>query len=338
MKVRQSIKGLIDKIKLGRQATLFDSYLYVVKGFLSIFTGYVLFHNHSVLGNDMISLLFGMMLTLEPVNTVGIKSGFNQIRATVLGGIVTAVLVSLFGLNALTVPLGVALTMYISLKFNWRFVSPVAIFTAIYMTQYIQLDAMGAPSMWITLRLRILALGTGVAIAIFYNYLFSLVFYKGMIRKRIVYIIESLETHLNTYLLEEATGDLASLKADITRLFSDIDLVISHLLDIKKVNRRGSQNENYGKALWELRDFTHYFLDVIMYRMKHKCGVVDLQMLVQFRNLLIEIQKVIENKNSDRSSLKRRYEENLSLNIELDSYLSAMHQSSLAAAKCFLKG
>jgi len=330
------MKFILDKIKLGRQATLFDSYLYVLKGFLSIFTGYILFHEHTILGKDMISLLFGMMLTLEPVNTIGIKSGLDQIKATILGGIVTAVLVSLFGINAITIPLGVALTMYISLKFNWRFVSPVAIFTAIYMTQYIQLDAMGEPSMWITLRLRVLALGAGIAIAILYNYLFSLAFYKSMLRKRLVYILESLETHLETYLVEEATGDLKVLKSHITSLFSDIDLVISHVLDIRRVNQEGSTYENYGMALTELRDFTHYFLDVIMYRMKHESGVADLQMLGQFRRLLIETQKVIENKNSDRSSLRIMYEENLSLNIEEDSYLSAMHRSSQAAAKCFL--
>ena len=327
------MKLILDKIKLGRQATLFDSYLYVLKGFLSIFTGYILFHEHTILGKDMISLLFGMMLTLEPVNIIGIKSGLNQIKATILGGIVTAVLVSLFGINAITIPLGVALTMYISLKFNWRFVSPVAIFTAIYMTQYIQLDAMGEPSMWITLRLRVLALGAGIAIAILYNYLFSLAFHRSMLRKRLVYIVESLEMHLETYLVEEATGDLKGLKGNITSLFSDIDLVISHLLDIR---RKGSSYEQYGVALSELRDFTHYFLDVIMYRMKHESGVADLQLLGQFRLLLIETQKVIENKNSDRSSLHKKYEENLSLNIEEDSYLSAMHRSSQAAAKCFL--
>ncbi len=330
------MKLLLNKIKLGRQATLFDSYLYVLKGFLSIFTGYILFHEHTIMGKDMISLLFGMMLTLEPVNIIGIKSGLDQIKATILAGIVTALLVSLLGINAVTIPLAVALTMYISLKFNWRFVSPVAIFTAIYMTQYIQLDAMGEPSMWITLRLRVLALGTGIAIAIFYNYLFSLAFYKSMLRKRLVYIVESLEMHLDTYLKEEATGDLKVLKGNITSLFSDIDLVISHLLDIGKMSRKGSFYADYGTALSELRDFTHYFLDVIMYRMKHESGVADLQVLERFRMLLIELQKVIEIKNSDKLSLRNRYEENLSLNIEADSYLSAMHLSSLAAAKCFL--
>jgi hypothetical protein len=70
--------------------------------------------------------------------------------------------------------------------------------------------------------------------------------------------------------------------------------------------------------------------------MKHESGVADLQMLREFRMLLLEVQKVIENKNSDRSSLRLKYEENLSLNIEEDSYLSAMHRSSQAAAKCFL--
>lgn len=329
--------GIIwNKIKLGRQATLFDSYLYVLKGFLSILTGYTLFHTNSIIGKDMISLLFGMMLTLEPVNIIGIKSGFDQIKASILGGVVTALLVSIFGVNALTVPLGVALTMYISLKFNWRFVSPVAIFTAIYMTQYIQLNAFGEPSMLITLRLRLLALGSGIAIAIFYNYLFSKFFYHSMLRKRIVYIVESLITYLQTYIDEEEKGDLKGLKKDITGLFADIDLVIGQIGDIKKFDANGLPFDQYKCALMELRDFTHYLLDVIMFRIKHEKGAADLIKLKQFSELLIEIQNIVEHKNSDKHKLNEIYQRNLSLDIQDESYLSAMHQSELGAAKCLL--
>ncbi|GAB6108739.1 aromatic acid exporter family protein [Fusibacter bizertensis] len=325
-----------NKIKLGRQATLFDSYLYVLKGFLSILTGYILFHTNAIIGKDMISLLFGMMLTLEPVNIIGIKSGLDQIKASILGGVVTALLVSLFGVNAITVPLGVALTMYISLKFNWRFVSPVAIFTAIYMTQYIQLNALGEPSMLITLRLRLLALGAGIAVAIFYNFLFSKFFYHSMLKKRIVYIVESLITYLSIYIEQEEKGDLKELKKDITGLFADIDLVIGQIGDIKKFDADGLPFDQYKCALMELRDLTHYLLDVIMFRIKHDKGAADLVKLKQFSELLLEIQYLVEHKNSDKDRLNEVYQRNLSLDIQAESYLSAMHQSALGAAKCFL--
>ena len=330
------MKNFLDKIKLGRQATLFDSYLYVLKGFLSILTGYILFHNHSIIGKDMISLLFGMMLTLEPINIIGIKSGLDQIKASILGGVVTAILVSLFGVNALTIPLGVAATMYISLKFNWRFVSPVAIFTAIYMTQYIQLDAMGMPSMLITLRLRLLALGSGIAIAIFYNYLFSKFFYSNMLRKRLVYIVESLRTYLNSYISHEDDGEMTSLKKDITGLFGDIDLVISQIGDFNKIDTEKIPYDHYRCALQELRDFTHYTLDVIMYRMRHDKGVADLTILEMLVALLSEIQTVVETKKSDTTKLKVKIQSVESLDLTDEGYLSELRLTCVNAAKCFL--
>ena len=315
---------------------LFDSYLYVLKGFLSILTGYVLFHNHAIIGKDMISLLFAMMLTLEPVNILGIKTGFDQIKASILGGLVTAALVSIFGINMITIPMGVALTMYFSLKLNWRFVSPVAIFTAIYMTQYIQLDASGDPSMLITFRLRMLALGGGIGIAIVYNYIFSLMFHNSMLRKRLIYIVESLNLHMDTYLANEQEGDLKTLKSNITGLFSDIDMVIGHVTDIKRFKVKDIPYERYGCALSELRDYTHYFLDVIMFRMKHTKGVADLEILMSFKQLLSEIQVLLESKGTRMEGLIKQYSYNFALDIEYESYLDAMHKAALGAAKCFI--
>jgi len=330
------MKFVLDKLKLSRQALLFDSYLYVLKGFLSVFTGYTLFHNHPIMGKDMISLLFGMMLTLEPVNIIGIKAGFDQIKSSILGGVITAALVAVFGVNIVTIPLGVALTMYFALKLNWRFVSPVAIFTAIYMTQYIQFDALGNPSMWITFRLRLLALGSGIGVAIFYNYLFSMIFHNGMLRKRVLYIVESLDKHLGTYIKEEKTGDLKRLKADITGLFADIDQIIGYLTDIKKVKNNDVPYERYRCMLSELRDFTHYFLDVIMYRMRHDVGMADIEILKAFQNLLIELQKTLDKKSANTEDLKACYQAIRDLNIAEDSYLSSMHNTIVGAVNCYL--
>lgn len=331
------MNSLFSKVKLSRQAMLFDSYLYVLKGFLSILTGYVLFHSHPIIGKDMISMLFGMMMTLEPSNIIGIKSGLSQIKATILGGAVSAFFVMMFGVNALTISLAVALTMYISLKFNWRFVSPVAIFTAIYMTQYIQLDALGDPSMLLTLRLRLMALGAGVAVAVLYNFVFSKFFHNRMLKKRIVYVVESLSDYLNVYIRDEKDGDLKGLKSNITGLFADIDLVISHLTDFSKMKTSGKtiglEYEKYGQALSELRDFTHYLLDVIMFRMKHDKGTADLEILASFRNTLIEIKNVVLNLSESPTNLSKRIKEIEALNIKEESYLSAMHLTVVQAGK-----
>lgn len=155
---------------------LFDSPLYMLKAFLSVMTGYLLFSQHTIIGKDMISVLFGMMLSLEPVNISGIKSGLAQFEATILGGLVTAAIITLAGVNLITVPLAVMMTLYISILLDWRNISPVAFFTSIYMTQYIQFTAGGDPSMLLTLRLRLMALGAGVFVAIAFNFYFHYFF------------------------------------------------------------------------------------------------------------------------------------------------------------------
>ena len=332
---------ILGKFKLSRQAMLFDSYLYVLKGFLSILTGTILFHSHPIIGKDMISMLFGMMMTLEPSNIMGIKSGLSQIKASILGGVVSAFFVMAFGVSPLTISLAVALTMYVSLKFNWRFVSPVAIFTAIYMTQYIQLDALGDPSMLLTFRLRLMALGAGIAVAVLFNFIFSKFFHNRMLRKRIVYVVESLSDALEVYIREEKDGDLIGLKSNITGLFADIDLVISHLTDFSKMKSSGDANglsfEKYGRALSELRDFTHYLLDVIMFRMKHDKGAADLEILASFRKVLLEIRNVILSEGDSTIKLSECIREVESFEIREESYLSAMHLTVVEAGKLIKK-
>ena len=83
------IRGDVLKLLLSREAKLFDSPLFIIKSFISILTGYLLLHNHYIIGKDMISLLFGIMITLEPVSISGFKSGFSQIEASIIGGSIT---------------------------------------------------------------------------------------------------------------------------------------------------------------------------------------------------------------------------------------------------------
>lgn len=257
---------MIEKIKLKREALLYDSHLYILKGFVGIFIAYLLFSGTSLVGKDMISVLFGLMLTLEPVNISGIKSGLDQIKATILGGLITAVIVWIFGVNIITVPLAIAITMYIALRINWKFVSPVAIFTAIYMTQYIQLNAAGETSMLLTFRLRMAALLSGVIIAVIINFVFSLIFYKSMIRKRFAYVLGQIADSFERFSQANSSNnetELFELKRSIPFIFTDIDFIHNHLSDLSR-EKKSDEALAYTRALGKLRDLNHYLLDVVI--------------------------------------------------------------------------
>ncbi len=249
---------------LGREAKRFDSPLYIAKSFVGVFAAYAIFSNHPLIGRDMISLLFGMMLTLEPVAMTGFRVAVDQLKATVLGGLVTALLVMLFGVNVVTVPLAVAITVYISLLIDFRQVSPVAIFTAIYMTQYIQLSANGDPSMLLTFRLRMLSLGAGVLIAMIVNVVFSLLFYRRMLHKRTCYLYErSLQL---VEALEEGSVPDHVMRDRLIAFFADHDFIKGHLDDLRRFDRQDVEKLAYDRILRALRDLNHLLLDHLMRR------------------------------------------------------------------------
>jgi len=260
------------KILLSREAMLFDSPLYILKGFLSMMTAYFLFQDHYIIGKDMISVFFGMMMTLEPVNVSGLKSGFGQVQATILGGFVTAIIIYFFGVNWLTIPLAVAITMYISLVLNWRIVSPVAIFTAIYMTQLIQTNALGEPSMLLTLRLRMFALAAGIIVALFYNYVFSQFFYKTMLNKRIVFLIER-------FLKVLANNDqpIIEQKKMTASFIGEVDGMQGVFADFKKEKGKAVKSH---RLLWYLRDLSHYWMDHLMDLEENEAERIDTGSLV----------------------------------------------------------
>lgn len=260
------VKYLKD-ILMKREAVLFDAPLFILKSFIAILLGFLLFNKNPLLGKDMISLLLGLMLALQPVNVSGLKSGRDQIIASLIGGGITAVVVLTGGVNFITVPLAVALTLYITLRIDWRNMSVIAIFTSIYMTQFIQLTSTGEPSMYLTFRLRMLSLGTGILIAVIMNFLFSLVFYKGMIRKRTIFVIEKLIEIISDFITdskEDNNRNSDILEKKIIVLFGDIDYIVGGLMDIKKKRTKDGETSLFVKKLKELRDINHLLLDLVM--------------------------------------------------------------------------
>ena len=238
------MKKIMNLFSLKEEAYLFDSRAFVLKSFCAIVVAYVIGINTNIIQLDMISVLFGLMMTLQPLNSTGIRSGLEQVFATVIGISTTVILVGIFGINAITVGLAVAVTLYVCLKINWRIVSPVAFFTAIYMTQYVQFNSLGEPSMFLTARLRLYALVFGVLIGIIVNFVFSIFGYKRMFEKRYIYvgnqfiktmegIIYDIESN-NTDLLKKHIEDL---KFQQEAVFATIELVNDMEKDSKYLSR-----------------------------------------------------------------------------------------------------
>lgn len=223
------MKKIISWIRWGREAYLFDSTTYVVKSFVAILVAYVIARSNPLLQKDIISVLFGVMLTLEPVSITGIRVGKDQVLATVIAAAATALIIFIGGNTAITVALGVAFTLYVSIKISWRFVSPVAYFTAIYMTQYVQQTAAGEPSMLLTFQLRMAALLCGVLIAILFNMVFSQLGYRQMLKKRVLFILEEQKR-----ILLAGKESIDAAMAQMPGHFADIEWVFAQIVDREK--------------------------------------------------------------------------------------------------------
>lgn len=221
---------------LKKEAVLLDSWLYILKSMLAIGTGFILGNMFSVTRLDMISVLLGVMYNLEATNISAVKGGINQLLASFLGAVTTGVLVYFMGINVFTVMLGMGLTLFIALKIDYVAVSPVAIFTSIYMTQYLQSDAAGNPSILLTIRLRIFALGLGILIAMIFNFIFSFIYYRRIARKRLEYVkvkLDDVMLYTKNYLLEEG-ADRRHYNAVFSPVFADIETVISNMAALSR--------------------------------------------------------------------------------------------------------
>lgn len=271
------MKKVFKLFLLNKEAYLYDARLYIIKSLIAVLVAYAIVQQLPLVHKDLISVLFGLMMTLEPVTITGIRSGFRQITATILGALVTAIIVYLFGINIWTVALSVSATLFLCLKINWREVSPVAIFTSIYMTNYVQYTASGEPSVILTFQLRILALGVGILIAVIFNFIFSLFFYKQMESKRIAHNLCNLSYQLKELkkgIEEGSVNPFKAVKERLPETFHGIDWLTSLVRDkdkeaklTKKLfnHNKYKHNISYYNILIALRTITHLVYDSSYY-------------------------------------------------------------------------
>ena len=295
---------------LKREAILLDSRLYILKAMCAISAGFILGNAFSITRMDMISVMLGVMYNLEAINVSGVKGGINQMIASTLGALTTGLLVYLMGYNVtvLTVAIGMGITLYIALKIEYRMVSPVAIFTSIYMTQFIQRDVAGNPSVLLTFQLRIAALGLGVLIAITFNYLFSFLYYRQIGRRRLEFA--KLQSLIG---LNKTLEELSSVKSDhntnnsiLALVFSDIEMVKSNVETMMKetwlpFNLKEKKNLHViYEIIKSLKIIIHLAYDSNYIHIENMVSVsdVDIEALRRITQLLHSIDFTSKKKNS----------------------------------------
>jgi DNA-binding phage protein len=257
---------------LKREAILLDSWLYIAKAMCAISVGFILGRTFAITRLDMISVLLGVMYNLEPINVLGLKGGINQLLASTLGALITGFLVYIMGYQVtfLTVALGIGLTLYVALKIDYRMVSPVAIFTSIYMTQLIQTNNLGLPSVLYTFRLRIVALGLGVLIALVFNFLFSLFYYQKIGRKRVEFVkLQAVNAIKHTIhgLKDHALS--SNSEFILASVFNDVDMVKANLETMMKENsipfnrKEKAKLSDLLKVVMHIKNITHCAYDCL---------------------------------------------------------------------------
>ena len=336
------MKSIERILGLKREAVLLDSWLYIFKAMCAISVGFVLGRTFSITRLDMISVLLGVMYNLEPINVSGLKGGINQLLASTLGALITGFLVYLmnYQISFVTIALGIGLTMYVALKIDYRMVSPVTIFTSIYMTQLLQTNALGQPSVLLTFRLRILALGLGVLVAMVFNLLFSLFYYKKIGRKRVEFVkLHSINAIKHTIKGLQEPQLIQSSEFVLASVFNDVDMVKSNIETMMKerfVPFNLKEREQLSKLLevvMHIKNMTHCAYDNLF--IAHNIGeTIESIDLNQMNEIVCKLEEIdfLNKKESklisdSHSSSSTRMSQNIQLMTEeCQSILSIYNQ------------
>lgn len=260
----------IFSFKLATEAKLLGSWAFILKASLAMLAAFALGRHIPLANRDMISFLFAMMLSLEPVSATGFKRGLDQFRATLIGGLLSGLIVAVVGINPFGLALSIATILYFTLAQDWRNLSVVALFTGIYMTQFLQLAPDGTPDILLTMLVRILALTAGIVFAMIFNALVSVAYMRRLPHKRMAFLYYRTNKHLQR-LLEKLSHQLP-LRDDaylsMANLFNDIDWNTQLLRDLSKdpllvLGRLDTATVHRAIARAEaLRRFSHYLFDL----------------------------------------------------------------------------
>ncbi|MCK8061224.1 MULTISPECIES: hypothetical protein [unclassified Fusibacter] len=266
-------KTLKQSITLSKEATYLNTRSFIVKSGLAMLFAFWLGAKIPIANKDMISFLFGLMMSLEPISITGFRRGLDQFRATVIGGVLTAVIIAVVGINPLGLAISMSAILYFTLSHNWREVSVVALFTGIYMTQFVQTTTLGDPDILMTMIVRITALTSGILFAMVFNILTSFVLSPKLPANRIGFLKYRYHKHVRSLLEKLTTQDHLddSDYLSLANLFNDIDWTLTLLTDLLKdpmLKWGRIRKDSVETAILQaktLRSMSHYLYDLEIY-------------------------------------------------------------------------
>jgi uncharacterized membrane protein YgaE (UPF0421/DUF939 family) len=231
------------------------------------------------------------MLSLEPVSITGFKRGLDQFKATLTGGVLSAIILSVFGINPLGLALSMGAILYFTLSRNWRELSVVALFTGIYMSQFVQTNQMGDPDILMTMLVRITSLSTGILFAMIFNVITSVILSPKLPTNRIEFLKYRYHKHISKVLNKLEVQDRLDDNQHLTlaNLFNDIDwtLMLFHdLLSDPMIKWRRLKADAVSVAITQaetLRTMSHYLYDLEIYLRTYNFNVTgeDKQAIIE---------------------------------------------------------
>jgi len=139
------------------------------------------------------------------------------------------------------------------------------------MTQLLQKDALGHPSVILTFEVRILALGLGIAIALICNFLFSILYYRKLGKRRLEFVkiqgVIGLKKTKEVLLSNEPAA--MSYQPVLAGVFNDIEMVKANLETMMKesqipFNAKEKQNlKVYYQMIIEVKTMIHLAYDML---------------------------------------------------------------------------
>jgi hypothetical protein len=139
------------------------------------------------------------------------------------------------------------------------------------MTQLLQKDALGHPSVILTFEVRILALGLGIAIALICNFLFSILYYRKLGKRRLEFVkiqgVIGLKKTKEVLLSNEPAA--MSYQPVLAGVFNDIEMVKANLETMMKesqipFNAKEKLNlKVYYQMIIEVKTMIHLAYDML---------------------------------------------------------------------------
>ncbi|MEK7434514.1 MAG: aromatic acid exporter family protein [Cyanobacteriota bacterium] len=243
---------------------LVSSEIYSLKCSISVILAY--FIAKIIVPEDLLSATFTAILCVKPTFYSGLMEGNDQLFASLLGAIITTLLLHFVGYNIFVMSFALFIVISICINRNWNNYLVVAIFSVLYVFIIPQQTELN------TIIVRILAVLCGFFTASIINFIFSLVRYQSFLHFRTSYSLNIVFNEFSKTVKANKTADIQGLD----KLYSSYENVYNKLsvfateayfiqkeLDIRKSSEiKRKEAYNISRIIENLKMTVRYLQDI----------------------------------------------------------------------------